>query len=467
MHKLLRISAIFVLSAMLSACETETKKELTPDAAITAFSIGNFRVYTHDINIQGRDTLVYWTVTGSTVEFSIDQQKNLIFNADSLPLGSRVDSVTTVMSSAGTVYYERKNKDGSTSEVLWSAKDTLDLTRDISFVVVSTDNSYRRHYTLHTNVHTVAPDSMTWKRMSCDIPSGTSEMKAVILGDMITVLASRDGAPVLMQHNVDVDGNWTEASCSGLGSDADISSLTMHDGILYVTDGTTLRKSADGISWSEVVQDTPLHSLIPFRQTEDGGTAWAITADGRIACSDDMAVWTEVQDLPESFPDTDISALCYPLKSNRSILRYIVTGIDTDLCPSGAEVWTKLSSEDCWTRIETAEERSLRCPAFADLAVIRYDGDLFAFGHSGRLGDVETGSMQGFYQSSDNGLTWRDCNAFYDTFSTWNPYMEFPAAIVGDESPFCHAVDRHGNIWIITSGSNGVWKGHINRLYRK
>lgn len=466
MHKILRYFAIFTLSVMAVACETETKKELTPEAAITAFSIGNFRVYTHDINIQGHDTLVYWTVTGSTVQFSIDQQQNIISNADSLPLGSKVDSVTTVISSTGTVYYEKKNKDGSSSEILWTAKDTLDLTRDIRLTVVSSDNSYRRQYTLKTNIYTVAPDSMKWSRMSCSIPDNVTEMKSVILNDKVTVLARMDAAPILLQHSVDGSDAWTNTPCTGLSADADISSLTLHGGILYVTDSEKLMKSSDGINWTEVNGNLPLLTLIPFRQTEDGGTAWAVTADGRIASSTDMTEWNAAQDLPQSFPDIDISALCYPVTSNKSILRYIVAGIDIDLNPNNAEVWTKLSTEDSWTRIETSEEHSLRCPAFADFSMIRYDGNLFAFGHNGVLGDTETGSMLGFYQSSDNGLTWRDCNAFYDTFSTWNPYMEFPEELNGCDAPFCHVIDRHGDIWLITSG-DGVWKGHINRLYKK
>ena len=466
MHKILRFFAIFTLSVTTVACEHQTGKELTPDAAITAFSIGNFRVYTHDINVQGRDTLVYWTVTGSTVQFSIDQQRNIIFNTDSLPLGSKVDSVTTVISSTGTVYYEKRNKDGSSSELLWTAKDTLDLSRDVRLTVVSSDNSYRRQYTLKTNICTADPDSMKWSRMSCDIPDDVYEMKSVILNDKVTVLASMGETPLLLQHSVDGNDAWTDTPCSGLSADADISSLTLHDGILYVTDGGKLMKSSDGISWSEVSHNLPLLTLIPFRQTGDGGKAWAVTADGRIASSTDMREWNAVQDLPISFPDIDISALCYPVRSNISILRYIVTGIDIDLNPNNAEVWTRLSTEDSWTRIETSDGHSLRCPAFADLSVIKYDGDLFAFGHNGPIGNAETGSLLGFYQSSDNGLTWRDCNAFYDTFSTWNPYMEFPEELNGSDNPFCHVIDRHGDIWLITSG-DGVWKGHINRLYKK
>ncbi len=468
MRKIFGLLSAAALTFVLAACEKSSDSQQS-EAVITSFSIGDFKMIFNDITVDGRDTVAVSTVSGTTVKFSIDQQHNLIFNSDSLPVGSQLDSVTTKISGAGTFNIRKTRKDGTTFDTLWTDKSLFNLSKPLIITVTSNDDSYVRQYTLKTNVHVCDPDSMSWRRLPNTLPASLQDMRAIVLNEDILVYGlDGDGNPSLLSRPLRGNGGWSgPKSCQGLDKDARCKSVTLHNGTLAMLDGSRIMTSTNGTEWKEAGNDLQISYLIPFPQTGDGGTAWAVSADGWIASSTDLAVWTKVQEVPESFPIAEINGLCYPLSSNESILRYVIAGIDTKLNPEHSEIWTKLSTEKIWTRTETAENHSLPCPSLSTLSVIQYDGDLYAFGGKGRLNGSDIAPLKSFYQSSDNGITWRDCSAFFDSFNTWNRFMKFPAELQGCSDAFCYAVDKYNNIWIITDGDSGVWRGYINRLYSK
>ncbi len=162
--------------------------------------------------------------------------------------------------------------------------------------------------------------------------------------------------------------------------------------------------SEDGITWSEAGQDTPLSYLIPFTQTGDAGQAWAVSEDGWLVSSSDLISWTRVQQLPQTFPDMDMTGICYPLRTNSSIIRYIIAGIDTDRKATHASLWTKLSNEQYWTEVETANGHSLYCPAFENLAMISYDANLLALGARSVTNGPPPTPSHGINQSTEAAL---------------------------------------------------------------
>ena len=99
MRKIFGLLSVAALTFVLAACE-KSSDDRQSEAVITSFSIGDFKMIFNDITIDGKDTVAVSTVSGTTVKFSIDQQHNLIFNSDSLPVGSQLDSVTTKISGA-------------------------------------------------------------------------------------------------------------------------------------------------------------------------------------------------------------------------------------------------------------------------------------------------------------------------------------------------------------------------------
>ena len=71
--------------------------------------------------------------------------------------------------------------------------------------------------------------------------------------------------------------------------------------------------------------------------------------------------------------------------------------------------------------------------------------------------------LDGFRQSNDNGITWYMCNSYVEDYSSWNRYMQLPAALKGYASGFTAVADVNGYIWIMTDDGH-VWRGAITRL---
>lgn len=468
MHKYIILFSLAILSAFCTACSDKSSDSLSPEAAITSFSMGDFDVIYMDRNMQGNDTLVTRTVTGSTVHFSIDQINNVITNPDSLPAGSRLDSVKLSVVSKGNTWFRTVRADGTVADTLWSNTRYFNLNRPLTLAVKSEDATYTRLYVVNVNVHKADPDSMTWKKVTA-LPLLLNNSRAVSCNGNVMVMGSdASGVPGFVSISEDACDGWSDFSqCYGLDANADPATLTRHGDSFAILDGGRIMTSTDLAQWSETVTDTQLKSLVPFLQTGDGGQAWAVTADNCLAVSENLSQWTVICEVPAMFPDTSLNGMCYPLRNNRNINRYVVAGLVSDGSTSYSPVWTKLSTEISWTFCETSDFYNLRCPAFAGLSVLLYDDNLFAFGGEDLSGNAATGPMEGFYQSNDNGITWRYCDSFFDSYNTWNPYMQMPEGLTGYEGTFCFTVDGRNRIWIVTPDTAGVWKGYINRLYRK
>jgi hypothetical protein len=187
---------------------------------------------------------------------------------------------------------------------------------------------------------------------------------------------------------------------------------------------------------------------------EDYGQLWAVSQDSNILRSSDMTEWTTVQRVPDNFPDSAAVLFSYPLSTNSAISRSVIAGLNADSL--NASVWTILTGDTLWTQVDIPANRDLRLPALAGLTVFRYDGALFSLGQG----------LDGFRQSNDNGITWYLCKSYVEDYSSWNRYMQLPAALKGYASGFTATVDSKGYIWIMTDDGH-VWRGAVTRLINK
>lgn len=443
-----------LLAALLltTACFNDTSEELTPQAAILSCSVGAFNVLHNDVTYDHPDTMVITAVPSGIYKYNIDNANGLIFNTDTLPFGSVINSVATNITSAGTAYYHVPDSNNVYKDVLWTSAAQVDLREPVTIKVISDDKSFTREYTLVTNVYAADPDSMKWETVA-SLPEGITPANALECNGVMTVLGFDNSSnPCITQYS---DNAWSSLSaCEGIGPGAEFCSLTVHNGRFAVVENGAVLTSDNCMNWSDIESDEDIVMLIPFRQAGDSGTAWAVTEDGWLASSSDLQHWAKVQRVPDYFPDRNISGVCYRLATNKDIMRFVICGMDE----SGDEtlLWTKLSAESQWYRISSSEDHNLKCPVLSDMSMIRYDGQLYAFG----------GPMDNFYESRDNGITWRECTSLRETYNTWNNYMQIPKAYKGIQEPFCSAVDSRNVIWFISSDSRGVWKGYINRLHK-
>lgn len=443
---------LFPLIAVLltgASCLGDTQQSTSPQAAITSFVIGYYQVKVHDINWQGRDTIVYEREGGVMYPMTIDQLNNRIYNIDSLAYGSDISAVTSNVYCTGTLFYSYE--DDPDKSFLWSSYDSIDFSRRLLFTVVSSDGSYTRTYKVNVNVRSVFPDSLKWTdRDNTGFPI-LSDICAVERRDTVFCFGKDDSGNMSVSFRNILEGSWNGAQpVTGLPATGWNSGVSLCNGEFYTVSNGTLYGSRDALDWRVV--KTGIRSVIVSRN--DDGTLWAVGEDNAILRSKDMKEWLTVQPAPEDFPVSSAVVTSYPLATNTSITRWVLAGVGND--ESYASVWTMLSSDSVWAKVDIPARTELRLPALRYLSIIRYDGFLFAFGKG----------SQWFLQSADNGITWYECNSYSTEYSFFNRFMQLPDAIKGSETGSACVTDSTGSIWIMTEDGQ-VWRGAINRLNRR
>ena len=147
-------------------------------------------------------------------------------------------------------------------------------------------------------------------------------------------------------------------------------------------------------------------------------------------------------------------AFSYPLSTNPSIMRNLVVCYDDASTDSLAHVWTRLSNEQTWREMAPSADNPYGCPLLEYLMIIRYNGDLYAFGGQSKGG--RTPSVQGFermFVSVDNGITWR----------SHKNKLSLPEELIGYNSAFDAAVDGNNFLWIELADGT-IWKGKQSGL---
>ncbi len=395
---------------------------------------------------------------------TIDQKNNRIFNADSLPYGSDVTSVLLTIGATGAVQYRGFHSD---TDTLWNSKDSVDLSKTTNFTVWSEDLAFKRIYEVRVNIRKVHPDSMKWNKIELPTSHVLTNQVALQKNDSIFVFGKDDlGRMGMISLDCTSRTIGNNVLINGLDASKWTQEIILFRDTIYTLQDSLLFGSTNGSNWVKVNTNISFKQLIQFNgaKTSDG-YVWAIGTDNKIVSSTDMRTWISVQDIEPSFPDVYISGLCYTLPTNNNIYRNIIVGIDNDSDKPYASVWTKLSTESKWTEMTYSSSNELRCPRLNNLSVIYYDNQIFAFGGNSQNGFGSLPGLYGFFQSSDNGVTWRDCEKFADGYSTWNKYMEFPDWLKGRDVGFAGITDEHGYIWIFTDQGK-VNYGAINRLVK-
>lgn len=102
-----------------------------------------------------------------SVFFSIDLNKGLIFNADSLPFGTKVTRlipVITTLETSSAIELKVTDADGNVTvhDYLNNSTDSIDFTNPVTLRVVSFDGQYEMSYSVKVNVHKMVSDSLSW-----------------------------------------------------------------------------------------------------------------------------------------------------------------------------------------------------------------------------------------------------------------------------------------------------------------
>ena len=195
-----------------------------------------------------------------SVHFTVDYDNGLIYNADSLPVGTKISALKVTVKFMNTVsssVFEISNatvQNDTTINYSASTNQSIDFTGKTILKVTSADNSQVKDYEVKVLVHKVNPDTLvwplSWKRELPGYNSGVRTHKTVAMADGYRGLAFDGSKYRLMTASSLHEGNWSQQEVT-LPFTPDVNSLTATDDAIYMlaTDGQ-LYTSPDGMDWT-------------------------------------------------------------------------------------------------------------------------------------------------------------------------------------------------------------------------
>lgn len=441
---ILLASASLSLSSCLST-DDDTNIEYTHDTAITAFSLGTLTRNYMGKTSAGKDTIYSASVTGSNYKFTIDQVNRLIYNTDSLPMGSKTSAVLATITAKQSSPMIWQDIDKDDSLYYYSSSDSVNFSKPRKLRVYNNDFTAYATYQITVNVHKEDADSFKWHSLaqqSAELAS-LSDMKALSLGNQIFVFG-KDGETAKIYKSANTDGaSWISVLPNVAFSKDFYQSVATLDGNIYVVDNGQVMKSADGENWESVCSNTSLLQLIG----SSSRYLYAYSTSGIMVSKDGGVSWiAETLDTDTSYlPKNSLSLTAMNIRSTKNAENLLLMGIrDASKNDTIATLWThtvdyNVGGEDGkWNYVEYDNRQPYKMPALDEIQVAVGDSGLVALGSNGK-----------WYVSKKGGLTW-----------TVDTTVVIPTEFDVNKR-FAFVKDNNNFYWVINNGH--VWKGRFNR----
>ena len=275
------LSSIILPALLLLGVASSCNKKSDDDSETIVVTIATTAVT--DFSIKA-DTRIYANL--DSVFFSIDLNKGVIFNADSLPLGTSVRRLIPVitfantMSAAELVFTDSLGTQ-KTVDYLESQTDSIDFTNDVLLNVTALDGESKFSYTIKVNVHKSLPDSLVWDKIAvASLPSrnGSPLRQKTVMRDATayTIVEERDFTFTAAQASDYSDG-YTSKKEITLPFSPDLESFTATSENFYMLDSSgVLFTSPDLESWTSTGEQwTSIigayeESVLGIRSTDSG-----------------------------------------------------------------------------------------------------------------------------------------------------------------------------------------------------
>lgn len=402
------IFSVYILSAMTS-CNSDTPEnhivDLYSSAEVTAFSI------------QKNDNIL---VGLDSVKFSINLKEGLIYNADSLPLGTRINrllvNITANNASTAEITFRTSAGRDSVVNYLKTTTDSIDFSNaPVKLKIVSSDKTTTMNYTIKVNVHKMKPDSLSWSRIaSRNLPSifnVPAAQKTIRVADNFYCLTFNGEQYCLAQATHPEADEWNMKYVS-FGFTPDIESFNGNATGLYILDAAgNLYESTDECeTWSGIGGQNWFGIIGGYEEVLVGvikeGNKYKYT----------NYPYGSTYDVPEDFPIKGFSGLFeYSTKWSPQKQVIMVGGLDSNMKPVNTtwaydgKKWGNITSE---RRLCAAEGMCLVpyyiCITDSTNWSVTREEVLLAFG--GRMSDGAMNTTT--YISSDLGFNWRKAGDF-------------------------------------------------------
>ncbi len=194
-----------------------------------------------------------------SVFFSIDLNKGVIFNADSLPVGTDVTKLVAVISYTNSASAVTLTQSGgqTTGEIDYKSNpnDSVDFSGKVVLKITAEDKTTSREYNIKVNVHKVEPDSLVWDRLAVTpMPSRLGSPKAqktVKYKDTSYSFIQEDDGSYTLAVATDILAGVWDQQIPTLDFEPEIRTLRATSDMLYMLDKAgVLHTSADGLTWT-------------------------------------------------------------------------------------------------------------------------------------------------------------------------------------------------------------------------
>jgi photosystem II stability/assembly factor-like uncharacterized protein len=454
---LARVALLLVTVLIFSSCLKDDDDEVVypGDAAIIAFSLSDFKCYHTTKSSTGADSTYATTVTGSTYKFYIDQVNRVIYNADSLPYGTKVSNLLCNVSSknSSTVVIKSMTSD---SLRYYSSSDSIDFTAPRQFSAYSLDGTTHVDYTVTVNVHKEEADSFKWSRLpSTEAFSQAQAMRMVSFNDRMYVMVSNGAQSTLYHCGQGGNEEWEIANhvlSTPFPATATDNFVATDEAMYFLADGVLL-KSTDANGWT-IVSQPQVRQLV----AADACTLYALGNDGQLLSSrDDGRTWTaETLDSdPSLLPAEHISYCRVPSRVNDSTETVVLVGsrrVADYYGDTYSVVWDKVSEharqshQNAWMYVSLNDLPAYALPRLSGLTITAFNGGVVAMGGPG-VGACSTEGFARFYNSTDGGVYWLS-----------NSNIPMPSGFAANGA-FAMATDGNQCLWLVCGGSGQVWRG--------
>ena len=205
-----------------------------------------------------------------SVHFTIDYDNGLIYNADSLPVGTDISALKVTVEFLNTVSSAVFNITGATVQADTAINYTTSMTKSLDFTgktvltVTSADASLVKDYEIKVLVHNVNPDSLvvplSWRR---DLPGYASDLKGhkvVKQGDVYRILTYDGSQCKMLTASAPNQGTWASQTVN-VPFVPQVQTLAATPSALYMLDADgVLYTSSDGTEWASC--GVTWHSLL-------------------------------------------------------------------------------------------------------------------------------------------------------------------------------------------------------------
>lgn len=442
-HIFLRFSVLLMTLPILVACVEDEKIEVSPKCAILSFSVGNITssVVTKSYDSEGNatDVVTRRTLSGSDISFNIDQVNGKIYTVDSLPKWVDLTRVVPSFSCYGNVFGKIVEGDEAFYGIT-SGSDSINFSKTVELVCVSTDGSSTKRYTVDIYKHTSNTDTLEWQAVTSDIKINGLNKAFNIDGRVFAFAKNAGGENIVAYANEEDPSAWNIANVP-----VDCGSVIMFGGIFYGlgTDGYIYKSAPYQLetAW-EKASDMQVERLL----ASDNYYIYAY--DGMaIIGSNDLRTWTEQgSDDLDMLPETSINSCNYASRTNGNLQTVVMTGITSKNIENGVS-WYKVSSTDSntnqrWSYIKVTNDNPYGLPLLSNLSVTHYNGSLYAIG-------IGNEGYKTLYRSDDNGITWH---------AQTEKYL-IPANLDADNG-IASIVTVGKEMWIIQENGQ-IWRGSI------